>query len=157
MHIPIKPMFDYSSDWSKCWVADTDWPRCSAHSYWTLECHDIARDIVSHFLWWKIIETFVKSLISKETFQMCIYFVDDLSVDDLAWLDSRTSQTHDRARSPVNPPHKGPVTRSFDVALMLMRANCWINRRVAGDLRRYDAHCDAIVMSGMVIRRFNVV
>ena len=26
-------------------------------------------------------------------------------------------------RSPVNSPHKGPATRSFDVSLMLTRAN----------------------------------
>ena len=49
-------------------------------------------------------------------------------------------------RSPGNSPHKGPVTRDLDVSLILAKASSWINRRVAGDLRRYDAHCDVIVM-----------
>ena len=45
-------------------------------------------------------------------------------------------------RSPVNFPHKRPVTWSFDVFFHLP----WINNREAGDLRRYRAHCDVIVM-----------
>ena len=49
-------------------------------------------------------------------------------------------------QSPVNSPQKGPVTRSFDVPLMLARANSWVKRRVAGGLRRHDSHCDVIVM-----------
>ena len=49
-------------------------------------------------------------------------------------------------RSPVNSPHKGPVTRSFDVSLILARANNETNRRVAGDLRRYDIHYDVVMI-----------
>ena len=37
-------------------------------------------------------------------------------------------------------PAQRPVTRSFDVL------NVWVNNRKAGDLRRYRAHYDVIVM-----------
>ena len=55
-------------------------------------------------------------------------------------------------RPPVNSPHKGPVTRSFDVSLMLVKANSQINRRAYGDLRPRCAHCDVIVMTDQVVR-----
>ena len=40
-------------------------------------------------------------------------------------------------------PAQKPVTRSFDVFL----ENGWVNNRQAGDLRRYRAHYDVIVMT----------
>ena len=40
-------------------------------------------------------------------------------------------------------PAQRPVTRSFDVFL----ENGWVNNRQAGDLRRYRAHYDVIVMT----------
>ena len=49
-------------------------------------------------------------------------------------------------RSPVNSPHKG----QWHGALMFIWSSPWINGWVnnceAGDLRRYRAHCDVIVM-----------
>ena len=39
-----------------------------------------------------------------------------------------------------------PVTRSFDVSLMCVWINDWVNNREAGDLRRNRAHYDVIVM-----------
>ena len=42
--------------------------------------------------------------------------------------------------------HRWALTLSFDVSLMLAKANSQINRRVVGDLRRHDAHCGVIVM-----------
>ena len=47
----------------------------------------------------------------------------------------------------MNSPQKGPVTRSFDVSLMMARAKLQINCWVPGDSRRYDAHCDVIIMT----------
>ena len=41
-------------------------------------------------------------------------------------------------------PTQRPVTRSFDV--FYTRINGWKNNREAGDLRRYRAHYDVIVM-----------
>ena len=40
-----------------------------------------------------------------------------------------------------------PVTRSFGVFFDLrLEKNVWVNNREAGDLKRYRAHYDAIVM-----------
>ena len=39
-----------------------------------------------------------------------------------------------------------PVTRSFDVYFDMRPKNGWINNGEAGDLRRYLAHYDVIVM-----------
>ena len=43
-------------------------------------------------------------------------------------------------------PTQRPVTRIFDVSLICVWINGWINNREAGDLRRYRAHSDVIVM-----------
>ena len=43
-------------------------------------------------------------------------------------------------------PDRGPATRASMFSSMLAWTNSWINRRVSGDWRRYDAHCDVIVM-----------
>ena len=43
-------------------------------------------------------------------------------------------------------PTQRPVTRSFDVFFDLRWTNDWVNNREAGDLRRYRAHYDIIVM-----------
>ena len=43
-------------------------------------------------------------------------------------------------------PAQRPVTRSFDVLFDLRPKNGWVNNREAGDLRRYHAHDDVIVM-----------
>ena len=55
-------------------------------------------------------------------------------------------------RSPVNSPHKKPVTQSFGASLILTKANRWINSGVAGNLRHHDAHCDVIVMRMLDIK-----
>ena len=47
---------------------------------------------------------------------------------------------------PVNSPHKRPVTRSFDVSLICVWINGWVNNGEAGDVRRYRPHYDVIVM-----------
>ena len=44
-------------------------------------------------------------------------------------------------------PTQRPVTRSFDVFLICVWINDWINNREPGDLRRYRAHSDVIVMT----------
>ena len=51
-------------------------------------------------------------------------------------------------RSPVNSPHKGQWRRALMFTLICARINGWVNNREAGDLRRYNAHYDVIVMSG---------
>ena len=57
-------------------------------------------------------------------------------------------------RSPVNSPHKGQWRWALIFSLICARINGWVNNGVAGDLRRYRAHYDVIVMG---IRKFMVM
>ena len=50
-------------------------------------------------------------------------------------------------RSPVNSPHKGQWCRALMFSLICIWINGWVNNREAGDLRRYHAHYDVIVMA----------
>ena len=50
-------------------------------------------------------------------------------------------------RSPVNSPHKGQWRGAFMFSLMCVWINGRVNKREAGDLRRYRAHYDVIVMA----------
>ena len=43
-------------------------------------------------------------------------------------------------------PAQRPVTRSFDVFFICAWINVWVNKRLAGDLRRQHAHFDVNVM-----------
>ena len=49
-------------------------------------------------------------------------------------------------RSPVNSPHKGQWRGALMLSLIWAWINRWVNNRKAGDLRRYRAHYDVIVM-----------
>ena len=49
-------------------------------------------------------------------------------------------------RSPVNPPHKGQWRGALMFSLICVWINDWVNNHEAGDLRRYRAHYDVIVM-----------
>ena len=44
------------------------------------------------------------------------------------------------AGKPGEFPAQRPVTRSFDVSLICIRINGWVNNGEAGDLRRHRAH-----------------
>ena len=50
--------------------------------------------------------------------------------------------------SPVSGefPAQRPVTRSFEISLICAWINRLVNNRKAGDLRRYRAHYDVIVV-----------
>ena len=50
-------------------------------------------------------------------------------------------------RSPVNSTYKGQWRRALMFSLICAWINGWVNNREAGDLRRYRAHYDVIVMS----------
>ena len=56
-------------------------------------------------------------------------------------------------RSAVNSTHKGQWRGVLIFSLICTWINGWVNNRKAGDLRRYRAHCDVIVMQWR--RRFN--
>ena len=49
-------------------------------------------------------------------------------------------------RSPVNSLHKGQWRGALVFSLICVWINDWVNKREAGDLRRYRAHYDVIVM-----------
>ena len=52
-------------------------------------------------------------------------------------------------RSPVNFPHKGQWRGALMFTLICARKNGWVNNGEAGDLRRYLAHYDVIVMGSI--------
>ena len=54
---------------------------------------------------------------------------------------------------PVNSPHKGQWRGALMFALICAWINDWVNNREAGDLIRYRAHYDVIVMSIYMIIR----
>ena len=49
--------------------------------------------------------------------------------------------------APVNSLHKGHWRGALIFSLICVWINDWVNNHEAGDLRRYRAHCDVIVMS----------
>ena len=49
-------------------------------------------------------------------------------------------------RSPVNSPHKGQWRGALMFSWICVWINDWVNNREAGDVRRYRAHYDVIVM-----------
>ena len=55
-------------------------------------------------------------------------------------------------QSPVNSPHKGQWRRALMFSLICVWINDWVNNREAGDLRRYRAHYDVIVMDTISYR-----
>ena len=55
-------------------------------------------------------------------------------------------------RSPVNSPHKGQWRGAFMFSLICVWINGWVNNRKAGDLIRYRAHYDVIVMADDVFK-----
>ena len=55
-------------------------------------------------------------------------------------------------RSPVNSPHKGQWRGALMFSFICVWINRWVNNREAGDLRRYRAYYDVIVIiiSGII-------
>ena len=53
-------------------------------------------------------------------------------------------------RSPVNSPHKGQWRGALMFTLICAWINGWVNNGEAGDLRRYRAHYDVIVMQSCI-------
>ena len=51
---------------------------------------------------------------------------------------------------PVNSPHKGQWRGALMFSLICVWINGWVNYREAGDLRRYRAHYDVIVMQDVM-------
>ena len=74
---------------------------------------------------------------------------DDISHDDvIKWTHFPRYWPFVRGiyQSPVNSPHKSQWRGALMFTLICTRINGWVNNREAGDLRRYRAHYDVIVM-----------
>ena len=54
-------------------------------------------------------------------------------------------------RPPVNSPHNGQWRGALMFSLICVWINGWVNRRGAGDLRRYREHYDVIVMGNVIM------
>ena len=69
--------------------------------------------------------------------------------DDIKWKHFPRNWPFVRGihRSPVNSPHKGQWHGALMFSLICVWINDWVNNREAGDLRRYRAHYDVIVMN----------
>ena len=103
-------------------------------------------------LWWDSI-TIISLLVT-----VCIENPDHRSTthdDVIKWKHSSPSWHFVRGihRSPVNSLHKGQWRGDFMFSLICARINGWVNTREAGDLRRYRAHYDVIVMNPRFRRR----
>ena len=60
-------------------------------------------------------------------------------------------------RSPVNSPHKGQWRGVLMFSLIFVWINGWVNNREAGDLRRYRAHYDVILMDHLFLREMYLI
>ena len=56
-------------------------------------------------------------------------------------------------RSPLNSPLKGQWRGALVFSLICARINGWVNNRESGDLRRYRAHYDVMVMPRLRLRQ----
>ena len=85
------------------------------------------------------------------------YFIDGGSIHDdvIKWKHFPRYRPFVRGihRSPVNSPHKGQWRGALMFTLNCAEINGWVNNREAGDLRRYRAHYDVIVMRMIVQAR----
>ena len=60
-------------------------------------------------------------------------------------------------RSPLNSPHKGQWRWAMRFSLICVWINGWQNNREAGDLRRYRAHYDVIVIWWTYFSQMSVI
>ena len=60
-------------------------------------------------------------------------------------------------RSPVNSPHKGQWRGALMFSFICVWIIGWVNNRETGDMRRYRAHCDVSVMTGLDLLGLNKI
>ena len=59
--------------------------------------------------------------------------------------------------TPVNSPHKGQWRGALMFSFICVWIDGWVNNREAGDLRRYRAHYDVIVMKDSKLNYFGAI
>ena len=94
--------------------------------------------IASHFCrWW---------CIGVQSLKYRFLFKWDLIVFLVIWPWWRHQMETFSALLAICSPHKGQWRGALMFTLICARINGWVNNREAGDLRRYRAHYDVIVM-----------
>ena len=103
----------------------------------------------------------VVSVMVARVRSVCIIFASIYHDDVIKWKHFPRNWPFVRGihRSPVNSSHKGQWRGALMFSLICVWINDWVNNREAGDLRRYSAHYDVIVMSNgseIAMSDFNV-
>ena len=111
--------------------------------------------------WWHGADDIFKCIFMNEKFCILIWIsfkfvpkgpIDSKSVHDdvIKWkhFPSNWPFVQGIHRSPVNSLHKGQWRGALMFSLICVWLKGWVNNREAGDLRRYRAHYDVIVMVG---------
>ena len=102
-----------------------------------------------HFFSWMAIDITCDSLnLAPSVHAILLYLVNDwpLSYHDDVIKWKHFPRYWPFVRSPMNSPHKCQWCGALMFSLICVWINGWVNIRQAGDLRRYHAHYDAIVM-----------
>ena len=112
--------------------------------------------------WWRILHS--RILCEGNPSVDFLAKASNAEIYDVLWTTCRTTdQLHDDVikwkhfprnwpfvrgihRSPVNSPHNGQWRGALMFSLICAWINAWVNNGEAGDLRRYRAHYDVIVM-----------
>ena len=118
-----------------------------------LQCY-LNTDSLSPWFIWNYISVVFKLTLAIEgwgiTWQVALWLLPmDITHDDvIKWKHFPRNWPFVRGihRSPVNSPHKGQWRGALMFSLICVWINVWVNNRAAGDLRRYRAHYDVIVM-----------
>ena len=103
------------------------------------------------YAWIKHLYLAHKTTVYHICHMMCMNFYDKMYVwhdDVIKWKHFPRNCQFVRGihRSPVTSPHKGQWRVALMFSLICVWINDWVNNREAGDLRRYCAHYDVIVM-----------
>ena len=110
-------------------------------------CRWLSRKLLIHeWLWFKIVRNITPTSMQSKWAYLSYHMNHD---DVIKWKHFPCYWPFVRGihRSPVNSPHKGQWRGAFMFSLICAWINRWVNNREAGDLRRYRAHYDVIVMN----------
>ena len=142
---------------------------CSAPSHYMNQCWLIVNWTLTNKLRW-ILDRYTKHFIHENAIKNVVYemavilSINTLGVQICAWwrhqmetFSALLAICAGNSPVPVNSPHKGQWRGALMFTLICARINGWVNNREAGDLRRYRAHYDVIVMCSNVSKRFRSV
>ena len=157
-------MFPLICAWINGWVNNPeagDLRRHHAHYDTTVMKKELGSSANGIFKcnWWKSFKIWCKYTsyfsiqlrISQQYFRWCYHACLAIRRHDdvVKWKHFPRYWTFVRGihRSPVNSPHEGQWRGALMFSLICVWINDWVNNCETGDLRRYRAHYDIIVMS----------